>query len=215
MEIALRLFLGRFQLPGEAQKIDRILQAFADAYYDVNQRSYHSNDVVFILAFSAVLLNTDAHNPTTKHRFRMTKKDYIRNHRGIDNSQDLPTELLERIYDSFTTTPLRLIAPRHDHPKVGEVEVIFGPGRLGLDIETALDGHSCAVVNYDTSAPATAEWHVKSPSKIPDITGWIITSVNNDSTEGLDYALTLWLLKSSVRPVLVRFCESSIYFQRL
>lgn len=32
---AIRLFLSRFRLPGEAQKIDRILEAFANSYYQV------------------------------------------------------------------------------------------------------------------------------------------------------------------------------------
>jgi Sec7-like guanine-nucleotide exchange factor len=32
---AIRLYLSRFRLPGEAQKIDRILEAFANSYYQV------------------------------------------------------------------------------------------------------------------------------------------------------------------------------------
>ena len=37
---ALRLFLSKFRLPGEAQKIDRLLEAFADRLY----AAYHPDD---------------------------------------------------------------------------------------------------------------------------------------------------------------------------
>ena len=33
---ALRAFLGSFQLPGEAQKIDRMMESFAQRYCDCN-----------------------------------------------------------------------------------------------------------------------------------------------------------------------------------
>ena len=33
---ALRAFLGSFQLPGEAQKIDRMMESFAHRYCDCN-----------------------------------------------------------------------------------------------------------------------------------------------------------------------------------
>ena len=39
-EIALRFFLGRFRMPGEAQKISRILTSFARSYYRDNPRSF-------------------------------------------------------------------------------------------------------------------------------------------------------------------------------
>ena len=46
-----RQFLVLFQLPGEAQKIDRIMQAFADAYYA------HSDKKVFADAGISVALS--------------------------------------------------------------------------------------------------------------------------------------------------------------
>ena len=33
-ERAFRMYLSRFKLPGESQKIDRIMEAFAAAFYD-------------------------------------------------------------------------------------------------------------------------------------------------------------------------------------
>ena len=45
-----------------------------------------------MLAFSLIMLNTDLHNPSVKHR--MTKAEFIRNNRGINNGSDLPEEFL-------------------------------------------------------------------------------------------------------------------------
>lgn len=63
-EAGLREFLEAFRLPGESQKIDRVLEAFALRYWaqTTHDTLFKSADAVHILAFSAVLLNTDLHN---------------------------------------------------------------------------------------------------------------------------------------------------------
>lgn len=45
---ALRQFLSGFRLPGEAQKIDRLMEKFAGRFCECNSRSVESIDVVFI-----------------------------------------------------------------------------------------------------------------------------------------------------------------------
>jgi brefeldin A-inhibited guanine nucleotide-exchange protein len=52
------------------------------------------------------MLNTDAHNPQVKHR--MTKPDFIRNNRGINDGTDLPEDLLSSIYDEIQTNEIRM-----------------------------------------------------------------------------------------------------------
>lgn len=59
---ALRFFIASFRLPGEAQKIERILQTFARKYHGSNPGLFQHEDTPFVLAFSVVMLNTDAHN---------------------------------------------------------------------------------------------------------------------------------------------------------
>ena len=64
LDEALRVFLGEFRLPGEAQKIDRLMEAFAAKYCTDNPQSIFPNtDAAYILSFSVIMLNTDAHNP--------------------------------------------------------------------------------------------------------------------------------------------------------
>jgi brefeldin A-inhibited guanine nucleotide-exchange protein len=52
------------------------------------------------------MLNTDAHNPQVKHR--MTKNDFIRNNRGINDGADLPEELLSNIFDDIVNNEIRM-----------------------------------------------------------------------------------------------------------
>lgn len=59
---ALRFFIASFRLPGEAQKIERILQTFARKYHASNPGLFVNEDTPFVLAFSTVMLNTDSHN---------------------------------------------------------------------------------------------------------------------------------------------------------
>lgn len=65
---ALRFFLRGFRLPGEAQKIDRIMEKFAERYCKCNPSSFTSADTAYVLAYSVILLNTDAHNNMVKEK---------------------------------------------------------------------------------------------------------------------------------------------------
>ena len=62
-EASFRMFLESFRLPGEAQKIARVMEAFGAEYYRQCPDVFHDADVVYVLAYSTILLNTDQHNP--------------------------------------------------------------------------------------------------------------------------------------------------------
>ena len=79
---ALRVFVQSFWLPGEAQKIDRIVEVFSEKYFEENPTSFRSADTVYVLAFSLVMLNTDQHN--SEVRRKMTFEDFKANNSGID-----------------------------------------------------------------------------------------------------------------------------------
>ncbi|GAV81823.1 Sec7 domain-containing protein/DUF1981 domain-containing protein/Sec7_N domain-containing protein [Cephalotus follicularis] len=105
---AIRFFLRGFRLPGEAQKIDRIMEKFAERYCKCNPDSFTSADTAYVLAYSVILLNTDAHNSMVKNK--MTKADFIRNNRGIDDGKDLPEEYLGAIYDQIVKNEIKMNA---------------------------------------------------------------------------------------------------------
>lgn len=59
-DAAIRHFLHGFRLPGEAQKIDRIMEKFAERFCLQNPTVFPSADTAFILSFSTIMLNTGA-----------------------------------------------------------------------------------------------------------------------------------------------------------
>lgn len=81
---ALRTLLNKFRLPGEAQKIDRIMEKFASrlillseinpfftnfGYCDCNPqlKIFASADTAYVLSYSIIMLTTDLHNPQVEN----------------------------------------------------------------------------------------------------------------------------------------------------
>jgi brefeldin A-inhibited guanine nucleotide-exchange protein len=106
LDAALRSFLGIFRLPGEAQKIDRMMEKFAEKYCTDNPGKFANADCAFVLSFSLIMLQTDLHNPGIKNK--MSKEDFVKNNRGINDNADLPKEYLEGLYNGVLTTPISL-----------------------------------------------------------------------------------------------------------
>eukprot|EP00937_MAST-01D_sp_MAST-1D-sp2_P002035 g2035.t1 len=107
---ALRQYLtkGGFRLPGEAQKIERLVQVFAECYWQENQESFSCADTAFILAYSTIMLNTELHNPNLKKQKKMKKSEFVGNNRGIDNNRDLPRPFVEAIYDDIAEAEIKM-----------------------------------------------------------------------------------------------------------
>lgn len=80
-----RTFLSGFRLPGEAQKIDRLMEKFAERFVSCNPDAFKSADVGYVLAYSVILLNTDAHNPQVKNK--MTKQVLLFSHHDLARPQ--------------------------------------------------------------------------------------------------------------------------------
>ncbi|KAI3701044.1 hypothetical protein L2E82_45687 [Cichorium intybus] len=103
---AIRTFLQGFRLPGEAQKIDRIMEKFAERYCICNPTTFISADTAYVLAYSVIMLNTDAHNPMVKDK--MSADDFIRNNRGIDDGKDLPEEYLRSLFERISKNEIKM-----------------------------------------------------------------------------------------------------------
>lgn len=107
---ALRQFLQSFRLPGEAQKIDRFMLQFASRYLAGNPNAFASSDTAYILSYSVIMLNTDLHS--SKIAKRMTKEDFIKNNRGINDNADLPDEYLIGIHEEIERNEIVLKSER-------------------------------------------------------------------------------------------------------
>jgi len=122
---ALRQFLWSFRLPGEAQKIDRMMEKFASHYCQLNPSIFKHPDTCFVLSFAIIMLNTSLHNPAVKNK--QTLDGFIKMNRGIDNGDDLPKELLASLYDSIKTEPFKI--PEDDGNDL--MHTFFNPDREG------------------------------------------------------------------------------------
>ncbi|KAF9921251.1 Brefeldin A-inhibited guanine nucleotide-exchange protein 2 [Linnemannia zychae] len=103
---ALRMFLQTFRLPGESQKIDRLMEKFADRYCETNPKVFANAEPAYILAFSVIMLNTDQHSDNVKRR--MDVKDFIKNNRGINDNANLPDEYLTEIFNNISNNEIVL-----------------------------------------------------------------------------------------------------------
>lgn len=83
-------------LPRETQQIDRVIEAFSSRYSECNRNLFASKDHGYVLAFSLIMLHTDAFNPSNK--IKMTKADYIKN----TSLAGLPSEVLGVCYPFST-----------------------------------------------------------------------------------------------------------------
>ncbi|EPS60966.1 hypothetical protein M569_13835 [Genlisea aurea] len=106
LDEAIRVFLQGFRLPGEAQKIDRIMEKFAERYCKCNPKAFTSADTAYILAYSVIMLNTDAHNPMVREK--MSAEDFISNNRGIDDGNDLPDDYLRSLYERISKNEIKM-----------------------------------------------------------------------------------------------------------
>ncbi|KAJ6613490.1 hypothetical protein B0H10DRAFT_2048736 [Mycena sp. CBHHK59/15] len=103
-------------------KIDRFMLKFAERYIDGNTQSPFANaDTAYVLAYSVILLNTDHYNPQVKKR--MTKSDFIKNNRGINDNADLPEQFLSDIFDEIVSNEIRM---KDEVEAVGAA--VTGPG---------------------------------------------------------------------------------------
>ncbi|KAG5837857.1 hypothetical protein ANANG_G00217480 [Anguilla anguilla] len=110
LDDALRKFQAQIKVQGEAQKVERLVEAFSQRYCVCNPvlvRQFQNPDTIFILAFAIILLNTDMYSPNVKAERKMKLEDFIKNLRGVDNGQDIPRELLVGIYQRIQKWELR------------------------------------------------------------------------------------------------------------
>ncbi|CAO1624934.1 unnamed protein product [Sympodiomycopsis kandeliae] len=97
---AMREMLEKFRLPGESYQINSITETFSKVYFSaVDKNVIKSEDAVYVLAYSVIMLNTDLHNAQNKRKMKV--EDYKRNLRGVNDGSDFDPEYLSTIYTSI------------------------------------------------------------------------------------------------------------------
>jgi len=121
---ALRSYLSSFRLPGESQKIDRMMETFAKAFCSKNPNIFASTNGCYILAFATIMLNTSLHNPSVSKK--QTLEEFIKMNRGIDDGRDIDPEILTELYHSISSTPFKI-----PEDAEGLSTMFFNPEREG------------------------------------------------------------------------------------
>lgn len=94
MDQSLRIFLDSFTLPGESQQIDRIMQIFAQKYFNDNKNGIlKSSDASYNLAYTLTILQTDLHNPQITEKIKFPS--FMKIAKGINDGEDLPQKFLK------------------------------------------------------------------------------------------------------------------------
>ncbi|GMI09374.1 hypothetical protein TrLO_g6817 [Triparma laevis f. longispina] len=142
VEGGLRHFLTNcgFRLPGEAQKIDRLITTFSQCFWEDNSGTsccpFSHQDTVFLLAFAVIMLNTDLHRANRpgerKKPKKMTKTEFLNNLRGVDPGGDLSKDYLSNTYDSIAAKPIEMNfqAPKARNNSVAEGGVALASADL-------------------------------------------------------------------------------------
>ncbi|TRY91517.1 hypothetical protein DNTS_029482, partial [Danionella cerebrum] len=123
LDEALRKFQAHIRVQGEAQKVERLIEAFSQRYCICNPgvvRQFRNPDTIFILAFAIILLNTDMYSPNVKPERKMKLEDFVKNLR----------EMLVGIYERIRKRELKT---NEDHvSQVQKVEkLIVGKKPIG------------------------------------------------------------------------------------
>nr|XP_019051084.1 hypothetical protein I302_01532 [Kwoniella bestiolae CBS 10118]OCF30014.1 hypothetical protein I302_01532 [Kwoniella bestiolae CBS 10118] len=124
LDVALRRLLMHMSLPKETQQIDRVIEAFSKRYEECEPGLFGHKDNTYVLAFSMMMLHTDAFNKSNKNK--MTKVDYVRNTR----MEGVSPIVLEAFFDNITYTPFVFIEDDTDLKRSSGYESsssTFGP----------------------------------------------------------------------------------------
>ncbi|KAI9906769.1 hypothetical protein PsorP6_003415 [Peronosclerospora sorghi] len=147
------MFLASFRLPGEAQQIDRIFNAFSlQVYKQCRERFIMASVVVaYLLWFSLIMLNTDLHNPNIRSEKKMKLEDCIKNNKNygpeVSKGLDLPEEFLTELYNTIAKDEIKTF---EDGGKYGEVT---SDRCILLNQAESDPRHSRLIVHHHPSVP--------------------------------------------------------------
>ncbi|KPA73221.1 hypothetical protein ABB37_10044 [Leptomonas pyrrhocoris] len=112
---AISELLMRVQLPKEGQRIERLLEYFSAAYFDVNDVPgidrqvfpFKNDTAVFIVVVATVMLNTNIHNPSVG--MRLDLKSFRGQLRRCNDDESFADAFVDDIFYCISTHPLESI----------------------------------------------------------------------------------------------------------
>ena len=132
----LRHFLtaSGFRLPGEAQKIDRVVETFSRCFFednagDIQRCPFKDQDTVYLLVYAIIMLNTDLHRSDSKSKKankKMTKVEFVNNLKCANLNDALSKDYLSEIYDYILARPI--VMHKESESAGSSAEVSHGKG---------------------------------------------------------------------------------------
>ena len=102
---AIRIFCSLLILPGEAQKIDKIISVFSEYYINSAGKpaeKFNSVNAFKNLLFSSIMVNTQLHSPN----ITSSLEQFCVNCMGLNDNQDFEADFLANLYRSLKENPL-------------------------------------------------------------------------------------------------------------
>lgn len=102
LDVALRMFLETFRLPGESAEISLVMQHFSEEWFTANNEPFNHVDAAFTLSYAIIMLNVDQHNPQAKrNQPPMTVDCFKKNLSGTNGSKDFDPEMVAEMYHAI------------------------------------------------------------------------------------------------------------------
>ncbi|UMM22956.1 hypothetical protein L5515_003908 [Caenorhabditis briggsae] len=102
LDVALRMFLETFRLPGESAEISLVMQHFSEEWSFANNEPFNHIDAAFTLSYAIIMLNVDQHNPQAKrNQPPMTVDCFKKNLSGTNGSKDFDPAMLTDMYHAI------------------------------------------------------------------------------------------------------------------
>uniref|UniRef100_A0A8D8XWE5 Golgi-specific brefeldin A-resistance guanine nucleotide exchange factor 1 n=2 Tax=Cacopsylla melanoneura TaxID=428564 RepID=A0A8D8XWE5_9HEMI len=102
IDIALRMYLETFRLPGESPLISLLMEQFADHWHKSNNCPFANSDAAFTLVYAIIMLNVDQHNHNVRRQNNpMTLQGFKKNLTGVNGGADFDPALLDDIYKTI------------------------------------------------------------------------------------------------------------------
>uniref|UniRef100_A0A1I7SZ71 SEC7 domain-containing protein n=2 Tax=Caenorhabditis tropicalis TaxID=1561998 RepID=A0A1I7SZ71_9PELO len=102
LDVALRMFLETFRLPGESAEISLVMQHFSEEWFIANNEPFNHVDAAFTLSYAIIMLNVDQHNPQAKrNQPPMTVDCFKKNLSGTNGSKDFDPEMVADMYHAI------------------------------------------------------------------------------------------------------------------
>ena len=103
---ALRYFLSSFELPGESQKVERILEFFSLRFLEENPDKLDP-DSAYMLAFLIIMLQTNVYNPKVIEKMSLTDFQSIGKQIKVGD-KPIDPEILSGFYHDIKETPVAI-----------------------------------------------------------------------------------------------------------